>query len=416
VQSDLPKPADKRLAVRVTSDALRQLRGGHPWVYDESITSVSHDGAPGDLAVIFDADRKFAAIGLWDPTSPIRIKVLHVGGPQQIDGGWWRAQLTSALRRRDALLASGDTTGFRWVNGENDGLPGVIIDRYADVAVLKVYTPAWLPHLGGLVAAVEQVGHPSSLVLRLARAMRGGPLFGLAEGDALLGTAPTEPVMFLENGLWFEADVVRGQKTGHFLDQRENRERVRRQAHDADVLDVFASTGGFSVYAAAGGARSVTSVDLSAPTLAAAGRNLAHNHGIGEVAACAASRIVGDAYDTMDQFVAQGRRFDIVVVDPPSFAHRQADVDRALQAYAQLTERAVRLVQPHGLLVQASCSSRVTEESFLATVRAAAQRSGADLTGVNVTGHAADHPVTFPQGRYLKAVFARVTPLQESHR
>ncbi len=411
---DLPKPADKRLAVRVTADALRQLRGRHPWVYDESITSVSHDGAAGDLAVIFDADRKFAAIGLWDPTSPIRVRVLHVGGPQQIDAAWWRQRLSSALQRRNSLLASGETTGFRWVNGESDGLPGLIVDRYADVAVLKVYTPAWLPHLSDVVTAIEQVGHPSSLVLRLARALRGGPLFGLAEGDALLGTAPTEPVMFLENGLWFEADVVRGQKTGHFLDQRENRERVRQRARGADVLDMFASTGGFSVYAAAGGARSVTSVDLSAPTLAAAARNMAHNHGIADLDACNATRIVGDAYDTMDQLVGQQRQFDIVVVDPPSFAHRQADVDRALQAYAKLTERAVRLVQPHGLLVQASCSSRVTEDAFMATVRAAAQRAGADLADVNVTGHASDHPVTFPQGRYLKAVFARVTPLQES--
>ncbi|MCU1504831.1 MAG: hypothetical protein JWM12_4185 [Ilumatobacteraceae bacterium] len=217
--------------------------------------------------------------------------------------------------------------------------------------------------------------------------------------------------MFTEHDLHVEADVVHGQKTGYFLDQRDNRALVGSMASGARVLDVFASTGGFGLHAAAGGATSVLSVDASAPTLAVAGRNLAHNRRNPAILACAHSEMVGDAFEVLDRLVNQHRKFDIVVIDPPSFAQRQMNVPRALHAYGQLTERGVKLLEPGGLLVQASCSSRVTADDFVATVRGAAGRTGYDLRIVRQTGHAVDHPVTFAQGGYLKAVFARVNQL-----
>jgi 23S rRNA (cytosine1962-C5)-methyltransferase len=290
----------------------------------------------------------------------------------------------------------------------------VIIDRYADTAVLKLYTAAWFPHLRALVTAIDTVGHPARLVLRWARSLGEGPHFGISEGDALLGTAPTDAVMFRENGLWFEADVIRGQKTGHFLDQRDNRALVMRHCQGASVLDVFASTGGFSVYAAAGGATNVTSVDSSTPTLAAASRNMRHNGGLPGVQRCRYESIVDDAYAAMERLARQQRSFDVVVVDPPSFAHRQSDIDMALRAYARLTALAVRLVRPGGLLFQASCSSRVSADAFRATVRAAAQREGFDLVRMRSTGHGVDHPVTFTEGEYLKALVATVQRLPQS--
>jgi 23S rRNA (cytosine1962-C5)-methyltransferase len=394
----------------VTNDALRQIRGGHPWVFDHSITSVSHQGAPGDLAVVFDDRRRFVAIGLWDPASPIRLKVLHAGSPATIDATWWRAKLSAARERRNPLVAT-DTDGYRWVNGENDGLPGVVLDRYADHVVLKVYSSALFPHLDHLVGAIDDLTHPRSLVLRMARSVaadRPARQSGFNEGDALLGTAPTEPVMFRELGLWFEADVIRGQKTGHFLDQRDNRARVAARCTGADVLDVFAATGGFTVHAAAAGARSVTAIDSSAPTLAAAQRNLSHNLDRPEVARCRFEPIVADAEDAMQSLVAAGRRFDMVIVDPPSFAKRHSDIEPALRAYRRLASLAARLSKPGGRILLASCSSRVDEPTFVATVRAAVQRAGYDLHSIQVTGHAVDHPVTFSQGRYLKAVHADV--------
>ena len=366
------------------------------------------DGKPGDLAVVFDNDRAFVAIGLYDPASPMRVKILHHGKPTTIDRSFWQRQLTAAIERRSPLVAGGDTTGYRLVNGESDGFPSLILDRYADTLVLKLYSPIWVPHLDDIVSVIDDLLHPRSLVLRHARNLDPAALHGMEEGDALLGTAPTEPVLFQEAGLTFEADVVRGQKTGYFLDQRDNRRLVGGLANGLRVLDVFAATGGFTVHAAAGGATDVVSVDISEPTLAAATRNLAHNSSLAAVAACRVRSIVGDAYEVMDRLHRNGERFDMVIVDPPSFTPRQEAVARALAAYERLTERGVRLVRPGGWYVQASCSSRVTADEFHLTVSHAAARAGRPLDEWRRTGHPLDHPVTFPEGSYLKAVFARV--------
>ena len=225
---------------------------------------------------------------------------------------------------------------------------------------------------------------------------------------AVLGDLPVEPVPFFEHGLLFEADVVRGQKTGHFLDQRENRALLATLSAGARVLDVFACTGGFSVHAAAGGAAEVTSVDQSAPALAMAVRNMASNSDRPAVAACRHDVEAGDAFDVMAAMARRGRRFDVVVVDPPSFAARQASVGAARRAYGRLTTLALALVEPGGLLVQASCSSRVTSDEFVDTVFTAAHAAGHHLTPVARTGHPLDHPIGFPEGAYLKALFARV--------
>jgi len=366
------------------------------------------DGASGDLAVIFDDDRNFVAIGLYDPASPIRVKIVHRGKPATVDRAFWTQQLLAAQERRRLLIDRGDTTGFRLVNGENDAMPGLILDRYADTLVLKLYSAMWLPHLADVVPAIADAFHPEALVLRLARNMHGAPLYGLEEGDALIGVSPADPILFTECGLTFEADVVRGQKTGHFLDQRDNRALIGTHADDCRVLDMFANTGGFSVHAAAGGAREVVAVDSSAPALAAAERNMAHNLTRNEVVACAFRTEIGDAFEVMDRYARKGERFEIVIVDPPSFTPRQTSVEKALQSYTMLAERAVKLVRPDGLLLLASCSSRVSADEFHLTVSHAAARAGRPLDELRRTGHAIDHPVSFPQGSYLKAVLARV--------
>ena len=404
----LPTPGERRLAVRITRDALRQIRGGSPWVYDGSITSVSHDGAPGDLAVVFDDDRKFAAIGLWDPTSPIRLKVLHRGAPTQIGGLFWRTVLSTARDRRAGLEADDETTAYRLVHGENDGLPGLVVDRYDQTLVVKIYTPAWFPHLADVIEALVDLLSPVRIVLRLSRAVAGGDTFGLDDGDTIVGPAPEGPILFRERDLTMEADVVHGQKTGHFLDQRDNRVLVRSMAKGADVLDVFASTGGFSLAAAAGGASSVHLIDQSAPALETAKQNLAHNHRLGEVRRCQVHTTTGDAFKVMAALTAKRERFDIVIVDPPSFASNQAAVPRALAAYTRLTHLALGLVKPGGTLLMSSCSSRVTSDEFASTVLAAAATAGADVHETRRTGHAVDHPIGFEFGAYLKAVYLSV--------
>ncbi len=404
----LPTVGERRLAIRVTPDALRQLRGGSPWLYDGSITSVSHDGDAGDLAVIFDDDRKFAAIGLWDPTSPIRVKMLHTGSPTTIDAHWWRERLSTALDQRSALAEDPDTTAYRCVHGENDGLPGLVVDRYDRTLVIKLYSPAWFPHLQAVVDVLGQLLGPERVVLRLSRAVAAGETFGLSDGDTIVGAAPNQPVFFRERGLTLEADVVNGQKTGHFLDQRDNRALVRGMAARRDVLDVFASTGGFSVSAAAGGASSVHLIDQSEPALLAAKRNLEHNHRIGEVRRCAVHATTGDAFQVLIDLAKKGEQFDIVILDPPAFASNQAAVPRALAAYARLTRLGLAVTKRGGTVVQASCSSRVTTDDFVDTVMTAAASAGADVVESRRTGHAVDHPIGFEFGGYLNAVFLTV--------
>jgi 23S rRNA (cytosine1962-C5)-methyltransferase len=403
----VPQASDKRLAVRVTPDALRHIKARHPWVFEESVTSISHEATAGDLAVVFDNDRKFVALALYDPDSPIQFRVIHVGRPVPIDDAWWRATITTALAKRDRFTSDpdADRLAYRIVNGESDGLGGMVVDRYASVLVVKLYSAVWFPHLATLTRALLDATRCEAVVLRLARNLQTRETFGLSDGDVIAGRLPDGPVEFVEAGLRFEADVRTGQKTGHFLDQRANRIRVGALAADRNVLDVFASTGGFSVHAAAGGARTVHAVDLSAPTLAAAERNMALNEQLDAVRRCRFTTEVGDAFEVMVQLARAGRVYDIVVVDPPSFAQRQANVEGALRAYTRLTHLALRLVRPGGVLMQASCSSRVTPTQFFATVLDAAEAAGRPLREIERTGHDTDHPIGFKEGEDLKAGF-----------
>ncbi len=363
------------MAIRLTKDALRHVRAGHPWIYDESIESVSHPGSAGDLAVVFDDKRRFNAIGLFDPASPIRIKVVHRGSPATIDRTWWRERIDQALDLRRPLVEDPATTGYRILNGENDGFPGLVADRYADTLVVKVYSEAWLPHLEdvlvGLVAACE----PAVVVVRTARSL---DVPGLSDGAVVFDTTDgaasgPDDVWFDEHGLHFLAHPRHGQKTGFFLDQRDNRRRVRDRSQGRSVLDVFSCTGGFSAAAAVGGATQVVSVDMAPSAIETAARVMEANPGPSGPTPW--EGIVGDAFDVMHRLRGEGRRFGVVVVDPPSFAQRQANIAGGLRAYGTLTELALDLVEPGGTLVQASCSSRITSDAFFAKIHEVAERS-----------------------------------------
>jgi 23S rRNA (cytosine1962-C5)-methyltransferase len=245
-------------------------------------------------------------------------------------------------------------------------------------------------------------------MLRLSREAQARPadLHELADGMALVGDAPNGPVMFGENGLRFAADLLRGQKTGFFLDQRDNRARVERLAAGRRTLNVFAYTGGFSLYAARGGAPTVTSVDISAGALADAERNFALNRDDPGVAAAQHVTLAGDAFRVLADLRAQGRKFDLVIVDPPALAVREGQAAGALDAYARLTRLALGVAAPGGALMLASCSARVPSDDFYAAVLRAATMAGRPLTEIERTGHALDHPIGFPEGAYLKALFA----------
>jgi len=205
--------------------------------------------------VIYDRKDAFLAVGLYDADSPIRVRILHAGKPKTIDAKWWHARLEQALARRRGLFDE-RTTGYRCVNGESDGWPGLVLDRYDSTLVLKLYTAAWLPRLEEVTELINTQLPNERMVLRLSRNIQDAALgrFARNDGQMLRGPSPDGPVIFLESGLRFEADVLRGQKTGFFLDQRENRREVETLARGRRVLNAFSFSGGFSVYAARGGA------------------------------------------------------------------------------------------------------------------------------------------------------------------
>jgi len=273
------KPAAAtRLRLRITAAAETIVRSGHPWLFADSIHESNRPGQLGDLAVIYDRKDKFLAVGLFDPDSPLRVRILHAGKPQTIDAAWWQARLAQALVRREGLFDA-TTNGYRLIHGESDGWPGLVLDRYDMTLVLKIYTAAWLPRLDEILALFTEKISCECIVLRLSRNIQpfAEKQFQRRDGQILFGASPEGTVIFFENGIRFEADVLRGQKTGFFLDQRENRREVELLAHGRRVLNAFSFSGGFSVYAARGGAKSVTDLDISAHALESAKRNFALN-------------------------------------------------------------------------------------------------------------------------------------------
>lgn len=411
-----------RLRLRLSGAAEAAVRAGHPWVYSDKVRDPNRPGQPGELAVVYDRNDRFLAIGLYDPHSPLALRILHKGSPVHLDAAWWAARLDAALLRRQPV-ASQFTTGYRVLHGESDGFPGLVVDRYADCLVLKAYTPSWLRSLGvptppstlpsppaipglDLVALLRQRLQPARIVLRLSRNIAdAAEALGLADGQNLLGTDTSPSVVFHEDGIAFESDVVRGQKTGFFLDQRGNRREVGRLAAQASVLNVFSFSGGFSVHAARGGAREVTDLDISPHALASARRNMALNTSHPAVAQARHAQVQADAFDWLGKAPRAG--WDIVILDPPSLAKREHERPGAIEAYHRLARLGSQCVAPGGLLLAASCSAHVSTVEFLDATRSALHASGLAWTETGVAGHEPDHPADFPEARYLKALYAR---------
>jgi 23S rRNA (cytosine1962-C5)-methyltransferase len=402
--TDRKSRAKPSLRLRVTAAAETIVRGGHPWVFAQSVREQNRDGETGELAVLFDRKDEFLAVGLFDADSPIRVRILHSGKPRIIDPAFWEGRAQKALRGREGLF-DGSTTGYRCINGESDGWPGLVLDRYGDTRVMKIYTAAWLPRLEELTNLLS-LGN--RLVLRMSRNVleKAAKRFHVHDGQVLRGEPLAGPVEFLESGLRFEADVTRGQKTGFFFDQRENRREVRTLAKGCAVLNLFSYTGGFSVYAADGGAEEVRSVDISEHALAGARRNFALNADRPNVARCRHETVQADVFDWLREKVS--RQFDLVVLDPPSLAKRESERGDAIAAYSRLVEGALGRLKKNGILVAASCSAHVSSPEFFALTRETVRKSGRRFAELKTTAHAADHPATFPEAEYLKCIYLRL--------
>ena len=393
------------LAVRLTAQGERHVRARHPWVYSDSIERVKGEGAAGDLAIVFDRKRdRVLGVGLYDPDSPIQIKMLHAGGGARIDSGFWRKLIDDAYARR-APLRDTDTDSYRLLHGENDGTPGLVADVYASVLVVKVYSLIWVPYLRDVYDLLIECTGATATVLRLSRLVQQHPARpeNWHDGTIINGYLEEPVVLFREHGVRLGADVVSGHKTGFFLDHRENRRLVGERARGKRVLDVFSYAGGFSVHALVGGATEVTAVDISKQALSVAQRNAELNH-----PNPALRTIAGDAFAVMERLRRDGDSFGLVVVDPPSFAKRADEVPGAMRAYERLTRLAIPLVERGGTLLLASCSARVRADDFYALQLGILRTSGRSYDELQRVGHGIDHPVGFPEGAYLKALWVRL--------
>lgn len=395
----------QRLRVRLTAAALGMVRGGHPWVFASSVLETNRVGYAGELAVIYDRQDRFLAVGLYDPTSPIRVRILHAGKPLDLNDDWWQKRAQTAINKR-ADLFKADTTGYRLIHGESDGWPGLVLDRYGDTLALKIYTPAWFPWLERVTRWIGACAKHDRLILRLSRNIQGMDQTDKKWEDGMMldGNLPSSPVLFLEQGLTFEADVVRGQKTGFFLDQRENRMEVARLADGRSVLNAFSFSGGFSVHAARGGAVAVTDLDISAHALSAARRNMALNRASPAVSACRHEVIQANAFDWLE---ASRDKFGMVILDPPALAKRASERSGALHAYERLAGLGADRLDPNGILVAGSCSSQVSANEFFRAVRKAAGRSGKRFQEMATRFHPGDHPAGFKEAEYLKMIYLR---------
>lgn len=378
----------------------RHIRAGHPWVFRKGLEHTPK--VPAGSVVDLTENGRFAARGYFDPFSAIAVRVLTRDENQRIDGAFFRARIAEAYALRQTLIDLTDTDSYRLIHGEGDGLPGVIVDLYAGFAVLKLYSAGLTPYRALIVEGLKTAVPGLKGVLGRDEVGRDDADDDDAPASArvLFGEAPPEQIEIRERGALFLVDAWRGQKTGFFLDQRENRFLIRRLARDRDVLNCFSFTGGFSVNAALGGARSVFSVDQDQDAIALS-REIFVRNGI---APEKHDFLAADVFELLSSFKDEGRTFDLLILDPPAFAKSQKAVQAAIDGYASLNRQALAILRPGGLFVTSSCSARVSPEAFFAAIKEAAYKAGVDLSLVEERYQPPDHPIRiqFPEGRYLK--------------
>lgn len=393
----------KRLAVKLNAKGEQFVVQGHPWVFSNNITKINDDAKSGDLAIIFGKNKnRVVGLGLYDGNSPIRIKMLHSSAEKaEINADFFHRKIEKAFKKRQPLLKT-NTNSYRLLFGENDGFPGLIADVYASVLVVKIYSEIWLPYLETIISSLQQTSKAETVVIRLSRSLEQSKSHQLKNGDIVYGELENEVVKFVEHGVNFSANVIKGHKTGYFLDHRANRKQVGEWSTDKTVLDVFSYAGGFSVHALYNNAKEVTSLDISKQALEIAIENGKLNTFSGKH-----KTIAGDAFAELKNLIKNKITFDVVVIDPPSFAKQASEIELAKKKYAQLAELGEKLTAKKGLLVLASCSSRVLAQSFLDINNQVLSVTKRHYKLVLKTEHDTDHPVGFPEGAYLKCGYYR---------
>jgi 23S rRNA (cytosine1962-C5)-methyltransferase len=381
----------------------KSLRHRHPWVFSGAVERVEGEPAPGEIVVVSAHDGAFLARAAYNAQSQIRARVWSFDPKEGIDEAFVHRRLAAAIARRAIVRPGSD--GQRLVHGESDGLPGLVVDRYGDTAVVQILSAGaerWRDLWGPAIvsaAGVKAVFERSDVEVRTLEGLppRVGPLVGAAPAS----------VRIEEDGIAYELDVAGGQKTGFYLDQRDNRALAATLAKDADVLNGFCYTGGFSLSALAGGARHVASIDTSAEALALAERNMAHNR----LDPARAEWVEADVFAHLRKLRDQGKHYGLVILDPPKFAPTERHVEKAARAYKDINLWAMKLLAPGGHLLTFSCSGAVSPDLFGKIIAGAAADARVDLQVRRHLGPGLDHPVSvhFPEGEYLKGLWLQAS-------
>ena len=376
----------------------KSLRHRHPWIFSGAIARVEGEPGLGETVSVHAADGAFLAWAGYGPSSQIRARVWSFDPADTIDEAFLERRIAAAIARRKGLEGS---DGMRLVHGESDGLPGFVADRYGDVVVVQIlsagaerWRDAW-PRLLAKLAGAKAVYERSDVEVRTLEGLK--PRTGVLMGDV------KGPVQIREDGIAYEVDVAHGQKTGFYLDQRDNRALARSIAKDRDFLNCFCYTGGFSLAALAGGANEVTSIDTSEEALAQGRRQVTLNGFDGAMA----EWVSADVFSQLRKYRDQGRRFDAIVLDPPKFAPTEKHVANACRAYKDINLWAMKLLKPGGHLFTFSCSGAVGNDLFRKIVAGAAADAQVDLEVRRQLGASADHAcsIHFPEGEYLKGLW-----------
>jgi 23S rRNA (cytosine1962-C5)-methyltransferase len=378
----------------------KSLLRRHPWIFSGAVQHADENLASGETVDVLSSTGQFLARAAYSPSSQIRARVWTFE-EEPVDQDFLRKRIRSAVQAREGWGLRRDTDSYRLIYAESDNLPGLIVDRYGDVLVLQSLTAGsevWKETFASLL--LEETGL-LTIYERSDADVR--ELEGLAPSVGLLrGELPQLPLTIHENNLIFNVNFAAGHKTGFYLDQRRNRLRVRELAKDKDVLDCFCYTGGFSVNALSGGAKSVLSVDSSSDALALCRENVSLN----QLPADRHAVLEGDVFQVLRKFRDEGRSFDMIILDPPKFAPTAAQAEKAARGYKDINLFAFKLLRPGGLLVTFSCSGGVDAGLFQKIVAGAGLDAGVDAQIVEHLSQAEDHPVAlnFPEAAYLKGL------------
>lgn len=387
------------LTVYLKKDREAPVLRGHPWIFSGAVESVEGNSEAIGVADVFDHKKTWIARGLYNPKSQIRVRLL-TWQEETIDRDFFARRISQALALRQDFLST-TTNAYRLINGEGDFLPGLIVDRYADFLVCQFFTAGLERFKDDIIAALSALESVHGIFEKSDGRVRDEEGLGPSVG-VLAGPEPPDTISIEENGFKFLVDVRRGQKTGFFLDQRDNRAFLATVARGRTLLDCFSYSGAFSVYALGGGAKEVVSLDSSRPALELAEKNLALN-GFPD----GGELLKGDAFAYLKEC---GRTFDAIVLDPPSLAHKRSDVTAATGGYKFLNLHALKHLNPGGYLLTFSCSQHLSTDLFQKVVFGAAVDAGREVSVVKRLGQPVDHPVSLhhPEGEYLKGLVLRV--------